>query len=241
MEFNRTKLMWASFLTLVASGAGFATRAAAGGVWERELGISGVQFGDILGAGFLGFCITIFVAGIVVETMGYKRVLILAFVMHLISAGMLLAAPSLFAVWLADDPSTSTTNVYWLLISSAFVFSMCQGLYEAVINPLIAQLFPENKTHYLNILHAGWPAGMIVGGLFAAGFMGSDAWIVEIPWQIAMASFGAIVIAYGILAFPVKFPVAVGQSSKEGFFTLFACFLSLPFLLLFSAGCLGRP
>ena len=54
-EFNRTKLMWASFLTLIASGFGFATRTAAGGIWEREFGIDGSGFGQILGAGFLGF------------------------------------------------------------------------------------------------------------------------------------------------------------------------------------------
>ena len=52
MKFARGKLMLASFLTLVASGVGFATRTAAGGDWEREFNIGGAEFGAILGAGF---------------------------------------------------------------------------------------------------------------------------------------------------------------------------------------------
>ncbi len=240
MEFNRTKLMWASFLTLVASGAGFATRAACGGIWERELGINGVQFGEIMGYGFLGFGIIIFAGGIIVEALGYKLVLAMAFVLHLISAAMLLAAPYLFAGWLEADSATATYKVFWLLKISCFTFSVCQGLYESVINPMVAQLYPENKTHYLNILHAGWPAGIIAGGLFAAGFMGKDAWFTAVPWQYALSTFAVFVLAYGLLAFPEKMPAAVGQRSKESFFTLFSCFASLPFLLLIALhGCIG--
>jgi hypothetical protein len=73
---------------------------------------------------------------------------------------------------------------------------------------------------------------MIVGGLFAACFMGDDAWLTAVPWQFALSTFAVAVLAYGILALPEKFPAAVGQSSNESFFTLFSCFLSLPFLLL---------
>lgn len=232
MQSNRTKLMLASFLTLVASGVGFATRAASGGVWESNLGIDGGQFGAIMGAGFLGFGIMIFLGGFIVEAVGYKTVLVVAFILHLASAVMLIVAPGLFEGWSADgDTAGATAKVFNLLYWSAFLFSICQGLYEAVINPLIAQIYPENKTHYLNILHAGWPAGMIVGGLFAAGFIGRDCWFAELPWQWALSSFAVIVLAYGILALPEKFPPTVAQGSSN-FGKLFSCFASWPFLLL---------
>lgn len=232
MQSNRTKLMWASFLTLVASGVGFATRAASGGVWESNLGIDGGQFGAIMGAGFLGFGIMIFLGGFIVEAVGYKTVLVVAFLLHLVSAVMLIMAPGLFEGWSeGGDTAAATAKVYSLLYWSAFLFSICQGLYEAVINPLIAQIYPENKTHYLNILHAGWPAGMIIGGLFAAGFIGRDCWFMELPWQWALASFAVFVVAYGILALPEKFPPTVSQGSSN-FGKLFSCFYSWPFLLL---------
>lgn len=231
MNFNRSKLMIASFLTLVASGVGFGTRVAAGGVWERDFGINGAQFGEILGAGFLGFGLMIFFGGILVEKFGYKSLLMIAFVMHLVSAIMLLIAPMLFNGWYDADQQTATTKVYWLLFGSAFLFSICQGLYEAVINPLIADLYPEDKTHYLNILHAGWPAGMIIGGLFSAGFIGDECWFVQVPWQYALSTFAIFVLAYGIMVVPEKFPQTVSAKTAN-FGKTFACFLSIPFLLL---------
>jgi len=232
MQSNRTRLMWASFLTLVASGVGFATRAASGGIWESALGIDGGQFGAIMGAGFLGFGIMIFLGGFIVEALGYKIVLSVAFLLHLASAVMLILAPGMFAGWSeGGDTALATANVFSLLFWSAFLFSIAQGLYEAVINPMIAQLYPENKTHYLNILHAGWPAGMIIGGLFAAGFMGRECWFTEIPWQWANSAFAIFVLLYGILSLAEKFPKTVSQGSSN-FGQLFSCFFSWPFLLL---------
>ena len=38
-----------------------------------------------------------------------------------------------------------------------FIFAFANGTLEAVANPLVATLFPKNRTHYLNILHASWP------------------------------------------------------------------------------------
>ena len=231
MKFARGKLMLASFLTLVASGVGFATRTAAGGDWEREFNIGGAEFGAILGAGFLGFGLMIFFGGILVEKFGYKKLLLLACVFHLVSAGMLFLANPLFDSWRQTNPELATERVFKVLFWSAFIFSICQGLYEAVINPLIAQLYPDNKTHYLNILHAGWPAGMIIGGLCAAGFIGENAWFVQLPWQWVLASFSIIVVSYGIMVLPEKFPETVGESSGN-FATVFSCFISIPFLVL---------
>ena len=227
----RGKLMWASFLTLVASGVGFATRAAAGGVFEREFGIGGGQFGAIMGAGFLGFGMMIFFGGILVEKFGYKKLLLLAFVLHLVSAAMIFLVDPMFSSLVETDPAAATNKAFSVLWWSVFLFSICQGLYEAVINPLVAQLYPENQTHYLNILHAGWPGGMILGGLFAACFIGNDCWITELPWHLSLTSFAVIVLLYGVLAFPQPFPNTVGESSGN-FATVFSCFASLPFLLL---------
>lgn len=231
-QYARGKLMWASFLTLVASGVGFANRAAAGGEWEREFGIGGGDFGAIMGAGFLGFGLMIFFGGVIVEKLGYKLVLAVAFLGHLASAVLLFAANPMFDGWHKADPTTATANVVQLLYWSTFIFSICQGLYEAVINPMIAQLYPENQTHYLNILHAGWPGGMIVGGLFAACFLGADAWITSLPWAVCLASFAVFVLAYGVMALPEKFPETAAATGGGDFARVFSCFASVPFLIL---------
>ncbi len=231
-QYARGKLMWASFLTLVASGVGFATRAAVGGVWEREFGIGGGDYGAIMGAGFLGFGLMIFFGGVIVEKLGYKLVLGAAFLLHLVSAALLFLANPMFEGWRESDPESATANVVQLLYWSTFIFSICQGLYEAVINPMIAQLYPENQTHYLNILHAGWPGGMIVGGLFAACFIGDEAWITALPWAVCLASFAVIVLLYGVLALPEKFPETAAATGGGDFGRVFSCFASIPFLIL---------
>ena len=232
MENNRSKLLWISFLTLVAAGIGFATRGAAGGAWADEYGISSGQFGGIMGAGFLGFGFVIFFGGIVVEALGYKKVLILAIVLHLISAAMLLITPSLYSGWVESSPDTATDSTVNFLTYSVFLFSICAGLYEAVINPLVGQIYPEDQTHYLNVLHAGWPGGLIVGGIFAYLFQNSDAVISEIPWHIALASFSLVLIYLLMLTLKEEFPATVSEGSDEGMGAAFVCFASAPFLLL---------
>lgn len=224
--------MVASFLTLVAAGVGFATRTAALPAWETQFDMSAAQFGQILGAGFLGFGAMIFFGGILVEKFGYKKLLALAFGMHLISAAMFFAAGPLFASAVQADPTTATAKVVWLLWISTILFSICQGLYEAVVNPLVADLYPENKTHYLNVLHAGWPAGMIIGGLFAACFMGTQPWIAAIPWEISMSVFAIFVIAYGAMSLTKAMPPTASSSDSAGLGGAFACFASIPFLVL---------
>jgi fucose permease len=225
--------MIASFLTLVAAGTGFATRAASGPAWSLEFDISGATFGTIMGAGFLGFGIFIFVGGLLVERFGYKKLMMVAVVLHIVSAVMLLMAPSLYAGWLkADGAAMATTKVTNVLYWSVFLFAVCNGLYEAVINPLIGQLYPENQTHYLNILHAGWPGGLIVGGILAACFQNKTAWITEIPWQYSLTTYSVILIILLLMVIKEHFPDTISQGGKVSFLTLFSCFASIPFLLL---------
>jgi MFS family permease len=81
-----------------------------------------------------------------------------------------------------------------------FLFAIGNGIAEAVVNPLVATLFPNNKTHYLNILHAGWPGGLIVGGL-ASYFM-----VGKVKWEIQMVLFMIPVILYGLMCLGQHFP-----------------------------------
>lgn len=232
MDFARKKLMLASFLTLVASGIGFATRTAAGNDWETLFGLGGEDFGTILGYAFLGFGLVIFFGGMIVEALGYKLVLIISLFLHLVSGVMLFAAGPVFNSYVDADPEAAKNMAFWIIGGSAFVFSLCQGLYESVINPLIADLYPENKTHYLNILHAGWPAGMIIGGVFAFLFIGPNAILFRMPWDWALASFALVVVICIVMVLPEKFPKTVASASEGGFGKAFACFASIPFIVL---------
>ena len=231
---NRKTLLIASFLTLVAAGMGFATRGAAGPAWAA-MGIDSGTFGMIMGYGFLGFGFVIFFGGIIVEFLGYKKLLLLSVVLHFISALMILAAPAMYAGWVETVPGEATSNLISLLKYSVLLFSICAGLYEAVINPLVGQLYPENQTHYLNILHAGWPGGIIIGGVLAACFQNETAWIAEIDWHYAVSSYSLVLIGLTFIILKQQFPDTVATKSNASIGVLFSCFLSIPFLVLIVA------
>src|SRR5690606_35223971 len=112
------------------------------------------ELGVITGAGLTGFCFGIIIGGIVCDKLGYGKLVVAAFALHVISAFITFAAM----------PDQARTVAFNLLYWGTFIFSVANGTLEAVANPLVATLFPHNRTHYLNILHASWPAGLVLGG-----------------------------------------------------------------------------
>jgi MFS family permease len=82
-----------------------------------------------------------------------------------------------------------------------------------VINPVVATLFPNEKTKWLNILHAGWPGGLVIGGIIAIA-MGSSGLIGQmvggepITWHWKVTLILIPTILYGILMLTCRFPVS---------------------------------
>src|SRR5262249_3582914 len=106
-------------------------------------------------------------------------------------------------------------------------FSLANGTCEAVINPLTATLFPKEKTHWLNILHAGWPGGLILGALMGLGFN----FIGNVGWEIQMSMFLIPTLIYGILMLGRSFPKSEAATAGVGIGTMLLEFTS-PILLL---------
>jgi hypothetical protein len=145
-ENNRMRLLWAGFMAILAAGVGFAIRGGIFDNWGKEFGFTGAQLGAIGGAGFSGFCFGIIFGGLIVDKIGYGKLVALALICHILSA---------FVTFGASTPENAYNFLFW----GMFIFAYANGTLEAVANPLVATLFPENRTHYLNILHASWPAG----------------------------------------------------------------------------------
>jgi MFS family permease len=163
IQENRGKLMWASFLTLIAAGMGFGVRAGTLAEWSGQFGFTQGQLGTITGGGLTGFGVVILLASVITDRIGYKTILLGAFLLHILSVVITLAATPVYA-------AAGQDAAYWCLFIGIFIFAIANGLCEAVINPLIANIYPERKTHYLNILHAGWPGGLILGGFVGLFF-----------------------------------------------------------------------
>src|SRR5688572_13604424 len=155
---NAKRLLWAGFFAIFAAGVGFSVR---GGIlvhWASEYGFTMSELGGITGGGLWGFGLVILFGSFLAELVGYRVLILLAVVMHLLSAILQLCTGYVY-----EEFGRDTT--YWSLTIAMVMFAVANGICEAVVNPMVAALYPKEKTHYLNILHAGWPGGLIAGGL----------------------------------------------------------------------------
>src|SRR5690242_2144546 len=166
---NAKRLLAAGFMAILAAGVGFALRGGIFDNWGKEFGFTASQLGAIGGAGFSGFCFGIIIGGVICDKIGYGKLVILAFAAHMLSA---------FVTFTAKG-ATAYSSLYW----GMFIFAYANGTLEAVANPLVATLFPKARTHYLNILHASWPAGLVIGS--ALGWVLDDK--MKLSWQIQLA------------------------------------------------------
>ncbi len=91
-----------------------------------------------------------------------------------------------------------------------FIFAYANGTLEAVANPLVATLFPHNRTHYLNILHATWPAGLVLGSV--AGWILDDK--MQLDWKTQLALYLIPTVVYGLMFLGQKMPKS--EASKKG-------------------------
>ena len=219
-EINRTSLMVASFLALIAAGVGFGVRTGILASWGGDFGFTQFELGQITGGGLVGFGAVIILSSFFADRVGYKTLLILAAVIHVASFVVTISADSLFA-------SGGKDSAYTALYVGMFMFAIANGLCECVINPLIAQIYPENKTHYLNILHAGWPGGLILGGLIGL-FLGDS-----MSWEMLWASFLIPVAIYGFLVFTQPFPKSEVAASNVSFGSMVSTLFSPMLLFIF--------
>ncbi len=197
---NAHRLLWAGFMAILAAGVGFSVRSGilAQGQWASEYGFTQTELGAITGGGLTGFGIIILLSSLIADRIGYGRLMFAAFFMHAVSAGLTLATGAAFA---AGGKPLAFQCLFW----GMFLFAIGNGIAEAVVNPLVATLFPRSKTHYLNILHAGWPAGLIVGGL-ASFFMAGGKDSSPVAWQIQISLFLIPVVLYGLMMIGQRFP-----------------------------------
>lgn len=227
---NAKRLLWAGFMAILAAGVGFALRGGIFDNWGKEYGFTGTQLGLIGGAGFLGFCFGIIIGGIVVDKIGYGKLVVVALACHILSA---------FVTFGASTPENAYNFLYW----GMFIFAFANGTLEAVANPLVATLFPHQRTHYLNILHASWPAGMVLGSI--AGWVLDDK--MQLSWKIQLALYLVPTALYAIMFMGQKFPKSEAAAKGASFVEMFkdvgilgsavACFLlskffaSIPFIV----------
>jgi hypothetical protein len=225
-DIDTKSIFFASFMTLIAAGIGFAIRGGILADWGAQFGFTKSELGQLFGAGLAGFGVTIIFFSFFADSIGYKALLILAFVLLVLSAGVTLCATPIYA-------SKGREATYWTLYIGTFIFSLAQGLCEAAINPLTATLFPKQKTHYLNILHAGWPGGLVLGSLLAYLFATKGAAVVHVRWEILGILYLIPTLYFGLIVLKNKFPISEAKAAGVSLGQMIGAVLAPMLIFLF--------
>lgn len=225
--WNERILFYASFLTLIAAGIGFSVRGAILKDWGEQFGFTQTELGTITGGGLFFYGITIIGGSLLADVLGFGKLMVLAFLLHVASAVVTFAATPVYN-------SMGKDATFWCLNIGMWLFALGNGACEAVINPLTATLYPRNKTHWLNILHAGWPGGLVLGALSTVGFnYYVDQTHIPIRWEYKLAVFLIPVVLYGVMMFGRRFPSSEAHVSGVSMGTMIFTLLSPILIFLF--------
>ena len=199
----RKQLFTASCLALLVTSLSFGIRAGILNKLGTEFNLSASELGTIAATAFWGFPLAVVIGGFVVDIIGMKKLLVMAFIFHL--AGIIL---------------TIASTGYWTLFLSTLLIGIANGTVEAACNPLVASLFTDKKTTKLNHFHLWFPGGIVIGTLIVFGLNK-----LGVSWQIEVGTMLIPTLIYGYLfsklTFPVTERVAAGVSNSTMYRSIF--------------------
>ena len=219
---NKRRLFIASCLSLVVTAMIFALRGNVEDLVLADPAVKGffnpadlrADYGWLSTMAFFGFAASILVTSPMIDGLGMRNLLYLAFALHIVGVIGFIVAPS-----------------YTVMSLTMLLAGFGNGLVEAVINPLIATMYPEEKTHKLNVLHSWWPGGLIIGGLL--GYLMKQA---NLSWQVQMGVILIPTLVYGVMIFGQQFPLTERKASGVSSGEMLKTALNPAFLLLI--GCM---
>lgn len=195
---NRRAIFWICVLALFTAALSFSIRTGASGAIKAALLDSAVPLhsGEMiaaaLGNSFLGFALSLLVISPLLDIVGAKRVILFASACFIVGPLLILLSPRMDGI----------DAIYRLLTIGMVVCGFGWGATEASINPVTTALYPDDKTGRLNILHAWWPAGIVVGGLTSILFFEQ----LHLGWQALVALIAVPGIVFGLWAMTQTFP-----------------------------------
>lgn len=214
---NKSRLFLGTCFALVPTAASFAIIGDILGPLKAEFILTNYEVGLIGGAALWGMAVSQILLGSLAD-FGMRTLLRIAFACHLLGTGTMIAA-TLF---------TGADAAFWVLFIGALVIALGNGLVEVAGNPLVAALYPDNKTTKLNHFHAWFPGGMVIAGLasFGIGLMGFGT------WEVRLALVFIPILIYGALLLREPFPVTEGVQAGVTVKEMFKATFTSPLFLL---------
>lgn len=174
-------LFWGCFIALITTSYAFISRMIlCGGQFITDFGLDKVSVGELQGAGIWPFGVSIILFSLFIDKIGYKVAMIFSFASYLIYTALAIAAYSTIHGVTGDALVAAQAKGVKLLMWGSIILGLGNGSVEAYINPVVATLFSKDKVKWLNILHAGWPAGLVLGGLCTIGLATNPDWRITL-------------------------------------------------------------
>lgn len=116
---------------------------------------------------------SIILFSLVIDKTGYKTAMIFSSACYIAYVLMAFAAYSAIQGVTVKALVAAQHKGYSLLYWGSSILGLGNGTVEAYVNPVVATMFSKVKTKWLNALHAGWPGGLVLGGLCTNALAGS--------------------------------------------------------------------
>ena len=199
MRNEDLRLFWGCFIALVTTAFGFIARMFLINTWAEEFSLDPAKAGELAGIGIWPFAVSIIGFSLLIDKIGYKISMMIAFLGHITWACMGVGA---YFVSQSGDKQTAFQLLYW----GSLILALGNGTVEAFINPVVATMFSKAKTKWLNILHAGWPGGLVIAGMVTI-------FIDHVPWWIKVGLIAVPAVVYFVMLLTCHFPVQERVSS----------------------------
>lgn len=213
MNNNHNKLLfWGCFIALITTSYAFISRMIlCGGQFVTDFGLDKVAVGELQGAGIWPFGVSIILFSLFIDRIGYKVAMIFSFVSYLVYTALAFAAYAAIQGATGDALVAAQAKGIKLLTWGSIILGLGNGAVEAYINPVVATLFNKDKVKWLNILHAGWPAGLVLGGLCTI------ALATNADWRITLGLILVPALVFFVMLIGKQFPKSEREQAGIGY------------------------
>ena len=210
---NDKILFWGCFIALITTSYAFISRMIlCGGQFTTDFGLDKVTVGELQGAGVWPFGVSIILFSLFIDRIGYKVAMIFSFVSYLAYTG--LAVMAYQTIHGVTDPAAlaaAQKHGYQLLYWGSIILGLGNGTVEAYINPVVATMFNKDKVKWLNMLHAGWPAGLVMGGLCTIALADNK------DWRLALGLILIPAVIFFVMLIGLQFPKSEREQAGVGY------------------------
>ncbi|MBK8051880.1 MAG: MFS transporter [Saprospiraceae bacterium] len=191
-QINRNRLFIASCFALITTAMAFGIRAGIMNDLVKDMQLSDTQLGWINFMGTFGFPIATLVGGSMYNHFGPKKIGYIPSMSHLVGITFSILSGSFLPLFI-----------------STFFISFGNGMVEAAYNPMIADMYPEDKAKMLNKFHVWFPGGIAISTIITMIIASMD-----FGWQIKLSVMFIPLAIYGYLFWGQNFPKTDNELGK---------------------------